>query len=395
MFHGDLVPSFGRKRDQKLVSIAPKPNPDLPRNRPRTLPCAAETPTPPMEETEKQRQVHTHKKWHALRCLSFLFLSTYFFTFLFSASILILRPRRHSELFSSMSPPSVAQKKTERFLLGIFSQREEKEKRSLMRRTVLSNAMFCSFLHIQSSGVASSLGLDLECSVFYVFVLGKPTTSLQDIDCNPDPWVILNSSMEMAREGESDLLYLNIRENMNKGKSQTFFAFGAKVADLFGFSYIVKMDSDSYIHVNEMRSFMSNHLPVARNNDKNELLVYGGILMDYTLCGGSIYQHCNLLYPAKIYMQGGLYFLSSSLTKFTTMKCAIDPASAKQAEIEDMDMGLLTMSADNLVLIPLNHRSFWSHPIKNETLWKTLWYQQQKNEPEFTGCHFWPQCTNW
>ena len=340
-----------------------------------------------MGESEKRKHSHVCNKGNKLRCISIIFLSAYFFVSFFSFSIVMFQHSRHLELPSSACSPTV-QRSTERMLLGIFSQGEEKERRSLMRRTVLSNSNFCSFLHIHHSGEATHL----KCTIFYVFVLGNPT-NIDDLDCDPNPWEILNFSKEKANAGESDLLYLSVRENMNTGKSQSFFSFSAKVVDLFGFSYVAKMDSDTFINIKEMRSFMQKHLPVTK--EKYELLVYGGILMDYTLCGGSIFKHCNLLYPAKVYMQGGLYFLSSSLTKFIALKCTMNPASTMQASIEDIDVGLSALSADNLVLVPLNHRSFWYHPIKNETLWDDLWLKQQNNELQFTGCHFWPHCTDW
>ena len=50
---------------------------------------------------------------------------------------------------------------------------------------------------------------------------------------------------------EPDMTLLNIRENMNEGKSQTWMKYAATIAEEYDLDYVAKCDADSLFHLHE------------------------------------------------------------------------------------------------------------------------------------------------
>ena len=56
------------------------------------------------------------------------------------------------------------------------------------------------------------------------------------------------------------------RENMNEGKSQTFFYFASLMMEQYGIDYAMKLDADSILHLHSFLNFSHHHLPPAPYN---------------------------------------------------------------------------------------------------------------------------------
>lgn len=139
--------------------------------------------------------------------------------------------------------------KPTRFLLGIFTTIEEVARRKRLRQYIFQNPergdeRVCSlndFLQWEQDGRPNS------CQVVYTFVLGmNPNAPTIHLDSGGKPilfpWDIPGR--------EDDVTYLNIKENMNDGKTPTWFKYGAQLSPKYGpptFDYIAKLDSDTLI----------------------------------------------------------------------------------------------------------------------------------------------------
>ena len=245
-----------------------------------------------------------------------------------------------------------------RFLVGIFTTSTdeiEEQRRQLIRSTYLSfyNATknqgtphrICSLYEIKKGVVQEQ-----ECQLAYAFVVGG----------NPEGTTELlqsNSSCPMTVDPlpsgvEPDMVYLNIRENMNQGKSQTWFKYALTILDDHYFDYIIKMDSDTIFFPTEFFEFAQKRLAPFPNN----MRTYGGTpIIKPTGDKDGI-----LVGPA--YMTGFFYFLSPDLARFVTSKTF--NRSAVDVNIEDLSMGNFVHSHPlALKRIRISLR-FYRHPVK-------------------------------
>ena len=124
---------------------------------------------------------------------------------------------------------------------------------------------------------AKPLAERYECELIYAFVLGgNPNASPELVDGS--------RPMEVARPvqgktndlNEPDMILLNIRENMNEGKSQTWMHYGAQIAEEYDLDYVSKCDADSMLHLHDFFRFGYKHLPPAPYNS----MMYVGALRD-------------------------------------------------------------------------------------------------------------------
>jgi Galactosyltransferase len=164
------------------------------------------------------------------------------------------------------------------------------------------------------------------CQLIYTFVAGG----------NPDAsTVLLDGSRSFEVSGHQqhsaaitsqdynrpDMTLLNIRENMNDGKSQTWMAYGAQLARKYDIDYVGKCDTDTLLHLHEFFHFAYRNLPPAPYNHN----LYVGALRDkaywpqhstaeervkYESYFGIHYEGVHL------YVAGQFYILSSDLATF-------------------------------------------------------------------------------
>jgi hypothetical protein len=222
------------------------------------------------------------------------------------------------------------------FLWGIPTMIHDTTQRQLLRETYLSyydsqkneENRICSLTDIQKN--RSKVG---PCQVVYVFVVGGNPEG-------PTELVAPNASFPMIMEPpststkEDDLLFLNIRENLEDGKSQTWFKCGSMIAYEYGLDYVAKVDSDTLVFMHNFLEFAKEKVP-----SKPTVPVYGGTPFFKTSCDpDEVDTHsCPLPLVGPHYMSGELYFMSRDVARF------IASSDVDRAKLgirhEDVDIG--------------------------------------------------------
>ena len=113
-----------------------------------------------------------------------------------------------------------------------------------------------------------------DCHLVYTFVLGgnpdAPSTEL--LDDSSRPWLLPNTTADNPRlyNGTDilspDVTLLNIQENMNDGKSQTWFSYAATLVEEHSIDYIAKQDTDTILYLDKFFDFVDIMLPPAPYN---------------------------------------------------------------------------------------------------------------------------------
>jgi hypothetical protein len=220
--------------------------------------------------------------------------------------------------------------RTPRFLFGIFSTLRPQDlvRRNGIRRTYLASDKYriCSLKELPNKPY---------CQIVYTFVVGANATGATDLVDNPPSHLTVNISEHPILDAngdemimEEDVTYLNLQENMEYGKSPSWFLYANTLVDDLGVDFIAKVDSDTLVFPNRFLDEFATFLPTknhsyainATNQDPHptsELMVYGGIPNDSIGCGGLRRPHCAQM-GGKTYMQGQLHFLSADLSRYVT-----------------------------------------------------------------------------
>jgi hypothetical protein len=188
------------------------------------------------------------------------------------------------------------------------------------------------------------------------------------------------------------------RENMNEGKSQTWFYYASTIADALGIDYVGKIDLDTLLYLDKLFGFKEMHLPPAPYN--NHILV--GQLVDKDMWNIDLYGKRfpgkfwpkeklvldHLQPPYHMYAQGGCYIMSTDLVKGVVRVANTVPKENYFEQHEDHDVTTMafistvlkddpnyaaTMSLKQMTTLSL----FWKHPVKRDHIrWSRIW----KNE---------------
>ena len=260
-----------------------------------------------------------------------------------------------------------------RLMLGIMSVLDhdsERLRRKTIRETYLSyfnqsdteRHRICSLTELLDKSRADHALLLRECQLAYTFVVGgNPEGSTERLTfTDSEPMTLAPDALE------PDVVLLNIKENMNDGKSQTYFKYGTTVVDnhLY-FDYIIKCDTDTLIFPEYFLNHKMNRLPLFPNNVR----VYGGF---------DLFSREDAMYFA-----GSLYFLSVDMARYI----ASDACDRKKLDVfsEDRALGLfahshpLPLKRVNIGLPPsVGQKEIWSrtpakHPVKNVTAYRSEW----------------------
>jgi hypothetical protein len=223
-----------------------------------------------------------------------------------------------------ISRPKWSHSTPPRILLGIFTTNSTKEanRRKLIRKTYLSyyHILAEAELGVEPRERICSLAelidrsRDTEdCQIVYTFVMGASTnttvptdlTTLEQQEEDNYPYVLDRSG---SSDYERDVLYLNIQENMNEGKTATWFKYASSVlpaTDLGVLDLVFKVDSDTVVVPRALLQDLNTIQRPARN-------VYGGVF----------YAREEEETTAAPYMQGGFYFLSTDVAeRITSPEC--------------------------------------------------------------------------
>ena len=197
--------------------------------------------------------------------------------------------------------------------------------------------------------------------------------------------------MDFARQ---DMTFLNIAENMNHGKTPSWFYYAHSLADRLGLDYVAKCDSDSVINVRRYFDFAAQKLPPAPYNRA----IYAGKVMDKLWWGHnwrgrkslymyseedrhlheSMVERYSSFLPQDmhailhLFMAGQLYILSTDLVQ-TVVEQLANPTHMLYAEGEAEDHDISSMiyfhqkRAVQLIMLSPEDNQFWDHPFKFRT----------------------------
>ncbi len=223
-------------------------------------------------------------------------------------------------LYTSQSVPikQAQESPAFRMLLGIFSMESDRERhrRSLIKNTYLSFPKFMDRYNVTTVPIQFTRICSLreywqgsaphrkQCQLLYTWVIGaakKSDPSATTAYLNPKK----DKPMTVHPSGISDshATYLNIIENMNEGKSQTWFKYASsQIPEDFHIDLIAKVDTDCLVYPTILLAEMERIR-------KEMNLSYPF----HNIYGGSRQQGADLSY-----MQGGFYFLSTDLARYIT-----------------------------------------------------------------------------
>jgi hypothetical protein len=258
------------------------------------------------------------------------------------------------------------------FLWGIPTVESEREQRNAVRETYLSfyknnpetPHRICSLWELETKKVNPK-----DCQVAYVFFMGaNPKGPMELVHPNASfPMTVDRSTIPHA---ENDVVYLNIHENMEDGKMQTWFKYASIVAEDHNLDYISKVDSDSLVFMPTFLEFVDQELKPHPENVR----VFGGIPFFNNSCDPKVEDthSCPLELVGDRYMSGELYFMTPDLASFV----GSDQLDRKQLAIrhEDVDMGNFVFSHPQGV----NHVSIdWSRVLRSATQ-DGFWKEKEK-----------------
>merc|ERR1712216_346549 len=112
------------------------------------------------------------------------------------------------------------------------------------------------------------------------------------------------------------------------------------LTEVLGVDYVGKMDSDTWLDIEQFIVFMDTDLPAAPSSGHDNRKRYGVILIEGVACGVKVNPHCKLL-RGRAYMKGQFYFVSSDIAKFIFES---DYDRLLHVGYEDFDFGLHVMS---------------------------------------------------
>ena len=256
-----------------------------------------------------------------------------------------------------------------RLLLGIFTTNSpiERHRRRVIRNTYLKyysssdtqqEHRICSFSDIINKKVQEE-----KCQVAYSFVVGGNATGpTERVDFDPskhsitiDPTLQLDGHDHTV---EDDVTYLNIRENMIEGKSQTWFKYASIMLEDNYFDYIGKTDTDTVVFADDFLSMEGglSSFPSFPNN----IRVYGGNYLQPS---------ANVPFPAL--MHGKFYLLSPDLARFI-----VSPLCNRSALMFPSECVAISNFAHSHPLPIRRWRipsRFWAHPVKDATKFKQVY----------------------
>jgi hypothetical protein len=252
-----------------------------------------------------------------------------------------------------------------RLLVGIFTtdSLKEKRRRDLIRTTYLrfyvnttTPKLICALQEILNNSLAN----EEDCQMAYTFVIGgNPSGTTELMEFNDTYPITLNGQSLENSTDRYDTVYLNIRENMNDGKSQTWFRYATMVLENHYFDYIGKMDTDTLLFPDNFLNNTFDRLPSFPNNART----YGGT---FELSVRVMKQQ-----TAPAYMTGPLYWMSPDLARYiTSSRCN---RSAMFIHSEDKAIGTLVHSHPLPIRQIQAAKHSFAHPIKKLDSFRSYW----------------------
>lgn len=171
-------------------------------------------------------------------------------------------------------------------------------------------------------------------------------------------------------------------ENMNDGKSPTFFYFATTVVEEFGnIDYVMKLDADAILHLHDFFLFAHEHLPPAPYNTN----IFAGALRDKAGWAKDMHPPQDMarfesfwgneFEGVHLYLAGQCYLMSYDLAKFVAEEAPFAKTRiAKGGYLEgheDHDVSSMAFHSPtpvHMITIGKSQR-FWEHPVKGQPRW--------------------------
>jgi Galactosyltransferase len=309
---------------------------------------------------------------------------------------------------SSSTPTSIATaavppKRRLRVLMGIFTM--DKPSQMPYRRQfrklfdvfhMYNDTRVCS---LHDFAMAPNDEIRYQCQLIYTFVVGGlpqqsdnqiRTELVQESLSKPFLLPLGQSEQHHIRNKDlivnNDVTFLNIQENMNDGKSQTWFAYATKVMKQYDLDYAGKMDSDSLPYLDKFFDWARTYLPPPPYNQG----ILAGAPVDKMWWKGTKKELAEDVreeyFKSKygkvmhLYAAGQCYILSRDLAETVVLEA---PKSQVYREgHEDHDIGAMAFhSAKPISFHFLSlQQQFWRHPIKRTKKrvmqWRTFWHNE-------------------
>lgn len=255
-------------------------------------------------------------------------------------------------------------------LLGIFSTSGPKyaTRRSVIRDTYLSvdDPRLCNLGEYKRQ--VQENPNNVVCQLPYTFVIGAGDSSRPYDHDDHKPLTVPEADLiDHNIDIEDDCTYLNIKENMEDGKSPTYLKFGADLSKSLNIDYIAKIDDDSVLAVNVVLELLDKELPPAPYNRRH----YGGASWAS-------------LSKSLMYAAGQFYFMSSDLANYVGNSLSGEQRLSlmHSRHTEDADIGAFVFSHPQPVkFINLMTYAFWHHPRKDVKSFKESWEKDMAQFP--------------
>ncbi|GFH43988.1 hypothetical protein CTEN210_00462 [Chaetoceros tenuissimus] len=291
-------------------------------------------------------------------------------------------------------------KRQTRVLMGVFTINGyfEKRQRSKVRTLFQVHPDICTIEEAKAMAKAEHPTNDKyrkreACKLIYTFVFGgrfqdqNATTKIFNSTLVPTDKILMSTKETLSKaeytrdESPDDLTFLNIRENMEDGKSLTWFNYAVNYAtkDIGEVDWVGKMDSDTMVYLDQFFEFYEKNLfpyPYNRNTICGKFLNKNSWNQSMTnfLEKEEDWFHINMN-DNHLYTAGELYLLSNDLAKSTIATLNADEMLYENYThgIEDHDTSTIatiaaggdTKSAINVKWIT-KKQQFWMHGVKRK-----------------------------
>lgn len=239
---------------------------------------------------------------------------------------------------------------------------------------------------------AASDELRYECQFIYTFVVGglKKDSARTELVDDSDSILIPEENYRFQQSKDlresNDVTYLNIRENMNEGKSQTWFKFATTIMEKYDLDYTGKIDSDSLPYLDKFFNWAYTYLPPPPYNrgiiagapidkmwwSRNKAQINEDVNEDFFRASYGKVMH--------LYAAGQCYIMSRDLAHTVVLEA---PKSNSYREgHEDHDISAMAFHSPKPISFHFLslQQQFWRHPVKRYKkkvrLWRTRWHNE-------------------
>eukprot|EP00339_Tiarina_fusa_P018611 CAMPEP_0117019286 /NCGR_PEP_ID=MMETSP0472-20121206/14825_1 /TAXON_ID=693140 ORGANISM="Tiarina fusus, Strain LIS" /NCGR_SAMPLE_ID=MMETSP0472 /ASSEMBLY_ACC=CAM_ASM_000603 /LENGTH=396 /DNA_ID=CAMNT_0004724221 /DNA_START=171 /DNA_END=1361 /DNA_ORIENTATION=+ len=285
------------------------------------------------------------------------------------------------------TPTKLIRSKT---LVGIFVDDSfngcsyRKRHRSLFK--IWNDSRVCTLADFQTYFNANDEVNKERCELIYTFVAGvnKDKDGPTEIVNNATHKLLVDRPVVAYKQdlNDPDVTLLNIRENMNDGKSQTFFYFASVMSQTYGFEYAMKLDADAMLHLHDFFLFADKNLPPAPWNTN----IFVGALRDKYYWPpkanpadmSRLESFWGNEYDGVHVYTGQMYLMSTDLAAFVATEAPmsrtrIGPGGYLEGH-EDHDLSAMVFHSPtpiHMVTIGKTQR-FWEHPVKGQPRYERI-----------------------